>query len=239
MQGASIRVEIDEQIVYEQLSFKKNAIWSLLLASGYLKVNAVEFIEKTGRSYHSLALTNKEVRVMFEAMIRDWFTQENDSYNDFIRAMLKDDIRAMNTYMNKVALETFSYFDTGKQPSGGDPERFYHGFVLGLMVELADRYILTSNRESGFGRYDVMLEPRNSYDEAMILEFKVQDMEEENDLSDTVKKALEQIEQKKYATILTAKGIPEDRIRKYGFAFCGKKVLIGKSEKIINFSPEH
>lgn len=66
----------------------------------------------------------------------------------------------MNTYMNKVALNTFSYFDTERKPAGEEPERFYHGFVLGLMVELADRYLVTSNRESGFGRYDVMLEPR-------------------------------------------------------------------------------
>ena len=150
-------------------------------------------------------------------------------YNDFIKALLTDDIKAMNVYMNKVAFATFSYFDTGKNPSWQEPERFYHGFVLGLMVDLADRYTLTSNRESGFGRYDVMLEPRDpKKEDGIIIEFKVQDTDEEPELTDTVRAAVRQIEEKRYASVLTEKGIPKDRIRKYGFAFCGKTVLIGR-----------
>ena len=122
----------------------------------------------------------------------------------------------MNDYMNEVTQAMFSYFDTGKNPSKKEPERFYHGFVLGLMVELADRYIITSNRESGFGRYDVMMEPKQQNDDAMILEFK-----------DTVEAALKQIEAQKYEAVLVAKGIAKERIRRYGFAFRWSEVLIG------------
>ena len=225
LHGGTLQMEIDEQIVYNQLSVKKNAVWSLLLASGYLKVVSTTLVEETGRTYYNLALTNKEVRLMFENMIQDWFSG-NDDYNDFIKALLQDDVDAMNEYMNRVAFETFSYFDTGRNPSRTEPEKFYHGFVLGLMVELADRYILTSNRESGFGRYDVMLELRGSKEDAIILEFKVFQPRKEKNLQETVEAALKQIEEKGYAADLAGKGITEDRIRRYGFAFCGKEVLI-------------
>ena len=231
MRGETFRVEIDEQIVYGELNTKRNSVWSLLLASGYLKVLQVEYIEMEGRWYYTLSLTNREVRMMFENMIREWFSEQDENYNDFIKALLSDHLKAMNYYMNQVALATFSSFDTGNKPSkAAEPERFYHGFVLGLLVELSDRYTVTSNRESGFGRYDVMLEPKQG-DDGMILEFKVQDPEEEKELPDTVQAALQQIEKKKYETALMEKGVPKEKIRKYGFAFCGKKVLIGKQTK--------
>ncbi len=231
LKGGTVTAEIDEQVVYHQLDEDEQAVWSLLLASGYLKVKALRSHAgesgKWGQEYE-LGLTNFEVLVMFQGMISRWFGRAAYGYNSFIKALLLGDVDAMNAYMNRVTAATFSYFDTASSPSGEEPERFYHGFVLGLMVDLSDRYVLTSNRESGFGRYDVMLEPRKAGDDGIILEFKVFQPRKEKGLEDTVEAALKQIEEKRYEIALAEKGIPKERIRKYGFAFRGKEVLIGE-----------
>ena len=132
--------------------------------------------------------------------------------------------------MNHVAATTFSFFDTGTLPSErSQPEKFYHVFVLGLISELRDTYEIKSNRESGYGRYDVMLIPLDLKDNrlnAIVLEFKAHEADEEKTLSDTAQAALKQIEDKNYDAELTARGIGIERIKHYGFAFEGKKVLI-------------
>lgn len=227
--GKPLHVQIDEQVVFSMLDADENAVWSLLLASGYLRVEHFEFFD-SGYPECELRLTNREVAMMFRRMVAGWFKHPASvsAYNTFIKAFLLGDVDAMNTYINRVASASFSYFDTGRNPSDEtEPERFYHGFVLGLIVDLSDRYRITSNRESGFGRYDVMLEPLRPSDDAAIIEFKVCSVKKKQTLADAVADALEQIDRMHYAADLEAKGIEPKRIRKYGFAFEGKKVLIG------------
>ena len=238
LKGKRISTPIDEQIVYSQLGRNEEGIWSLLLASGYLKVLSYESyldIPEGKRPRYELALTNLEVRLTFLNMVRDWFSPVETDYNDFIRAMLQDNLEEMNAYMNRVAINTFSYFDAGRSSSGEESERFYHGFVLGLVVELRDRYYITSNRESGFGRYDVLFEPKNPKEnDAIILEFKVFNPRKESSLEETVEAALKQIEDRRYAHELWEKGIAREHIRSYGFAFEGKQVLIGGGRQQIS-----
>ena len=259
----SIEVKFDEQIVFEQLGKSQEAIWSLLVASGYLKIDFVEYRGLFLKPWYHISITNFETLSMFADMFAGWFANSEARYNDFIKALLKGDVKEMNYYMNKVALATFSYFDTGSRPSEAyEPEklascydckgvangsslnnssnlyamteqssRFYHGFVLGLIVELSDKYEVKSNRESGFGRYDVMIEPFDKKADAMVLEFKVHDMDEEQTLEDTVSNALKQINEKEYDAELLTRGIAREKIKHYGFAFKGKKVLIASDTK--------
>jgi hypothetical protein len=238
IQNESIECVIDEEIAYNQLDTNGDAVWSLLLASWYLKVVRVfkkeinpEDMEMLGLEddIYELRITNLEVRRMMRTLIKGWFDRDKSNYNGFIQALLTDDVKRMNTFINKFSLNTFSYFDAGNKPSeDSEPERFYHGFVLGLVVDLAERYTIKSNRESGFGRYDVMMIPKDKTEKAFVFEFKVKDADDdEATLEDTLQNAHAQIEEKQYAQELLASGVPAEHIRKYGFAFEGKRVLIG------------
>ena len=229
MAGGTVEKNIDEQIVFEQLKTNKDAVWSLLLASGYLRVETFRTEGRLNKKIYSLKLTNYEVEQMFGAMIERWFGGADVPYNEFINAMLNGDIESMNEYMNRVTRGVISYFDTGKTPSDEEPERFYHGLVLGLMVDQVDNYILNSNRESGYGRYDIMLEPIDKTNEKLpgiVIEFKVINPRKESTLEETVEAALKQIEEKNYDAELINRGVNKENIHHYGFAFKSKEVVI-------------
>ncbi len=230
LQGKSFEAELDEKIVFDQLDGSVGAVWSLLLATGYLKVLDLKYVGERKRKVYTLTLTNMEAESIFENMVKGWFGGSTETYyNEFINALLHDNVRKMNTFMNKVALNTFSSFDSGNKPSDQtEPERFYHGFVLGMVVNMADTYNVRSNRESGYGRYDVMLEPVDKNGKAFIFEFKVLDPDEDEEtLEDTLAAAHRQIAEKKYETELVSRGFAPEKIRKYGFAFRGRECLIG------------
>lgn len=187
LQGNEIVVNFDEQIVFEQLDQDENAIWSLMLASGYLKAERVEYRGRLLEPWYHLRITNLETTAMFKG----WFSGSSSNYNQFVRALINGDIDAMNYYMNQVAIATFSYFDVGQN----EPERFYHGFVLGLIADQTD--------------------------------IKVRNIKREESLEDTVQTALTQIKEKCYDAELYDRGLKKEEIHHYGFAFEGKKVLIG------------
>ena len=230
--GSTINVPIDEQIVFSELDYSEDAVWSLMLASGYLKVVSSEelnLIRESDNEY-KLALTNREILFMFKKMILRWFSPAKSETNEFIKALITGDIESMNEYMNDVALRTFSSFDSGKHTSEKKaPENFYHGFVLGLMVDQSENYIITSNRESGFGRYDIMLEPKDKQTQkypGIVIEFKVINPRKENSLEETVEAALKQIEDRNYDAELINRGVNKENIHHYGFAFKSKEVPI-------------
>ena len=232
IRGEKINVIIDEQIVFSELDYSEDAVWSLMLASGYLKVISSEelnLIRESDNEYE-LAITNREILFMFRKMILRWFTPAKRETNEFIKALINGDVESMNAYMNKVTLKTISYFDSGNSPSDEEPERFFHGLVLGLMVDQTENYIITSNRESGYGRYDIMLEPIDKLNEnqpCIVIEFKVINPKKEKTLEETVEAALNQIEDKGYDAGLVKRGVKKENIHHYGFAFKGKNVLIG------------
>jgi len=227
--GRCLEIEIEEQVIFEQLKKKRGAIWSLLMASGYLRPKERVFSQEKSRFIYKLEVTNHEVELMFQDMVAAWFPEDETCYGNFKEALMLGDLDYMNQYINEVAEEMFGSFDAGRGPSEKkQPERFYHGFVLGLIVDLAGRYHIRSNRESGLGRYDVMMEPIHEEDDAIVMEFKVFSKKKDKTLEKAVENALAQIEEMKYDKELMSRGISRERIRHYGFAFEGKRVLIGQ-----------
>ena len=215
--GKSINIKMDAEFVFSQLD-EPGAVWSYLMASGYVK--PINF-NLENREYE-LTLTNHEVHLTLATLITDWFKKTLVYKRKFVQALLSDDVKSMNTNLNQITKTVFSYFDA----SGDEPERFYHCFVLGLIVDLKDRYNIKSNRESGDGRYDVVMFPKQANDHGIVIEFKTSAAANENQLAKTCKSALQQIREKEYIADLVSNNVMPNQIYVYGFAFKNKNVLI-------------
>ncbi len=219
--GGTVCTAIDESITYAELKSDSKTIWSWLLTTGYVRI-----VECHGDEYE-IALTNHEVQKAMYRLIERWFSDAYNDYTGFIKMLLKGDLEGMNIYMDRLARYTFSYFDVGSESTESEKtEQFYHGFTLGIIADLNCTHVVTSNRESGFGRYDVCIEPRDKSLDGIIIEFKVFDAKKEKSLEETAERALAQIEEKNYEADLKARGI--GKVRKYAFAFHGKQVLIAE-----------
>ena len=219
-----IQTKIDEQLVYGEMTGNQNAIWSLLFSAGYLKPVSID--GEGNMAVYSLKLTNHEVKDSFSLLVERWFENEGENYNYFVKALLEGNIDDMMDTLSEICESMISTFDGSGKAA---PENFYHGLVIGLLVELRERYEIKSNRESGLGRYDVMLRPKDKKDNAVIMEFKSKRRSENGKtLDELCDIALKQIEDKKYETELLEAGFTKDKIIKLAFAFEGKELLIKK-----------
>ncbi len=225
MQGGSIIGEVNETITYKTLRTSDQTVWGLLLSCGYLKA-----LEMSGKEY-SLAIVNHEVREMMDDLVKGWFTTEYDdaTYGDFIEALLKCDEKKMQSRLATMSRDLMGSFDIANKEGEKNPENFYHGFALGLVASLRKRFYIGSNRESGDGRYDIMLEPKDKeMDYGILIEFKVFNPEKEKSLDETCARALKQINDKHYDAELKKHGVPDNRIVKFGIGYKGKEVSIRK-----------
>ena len=226
IKGETISKTINEQVVFSDLDADSDAVWSLLVASGYLTLAKVHTTDS--RSPKKLKITNKEVMLGFDDQINRWFGRVREDYNGFVSSILAANTEDATDYLNDITLASMSSFDGATKTAESEPERFYHGLVLGLLVSLRGRYTVESNRESGRGRCDVLLVPANNNhtDPAIIIEFKAFDARRESTLEDTAERALAQIEEKVYATTLVERGFLAEQILSYGIAFRGKEALV-------------
>lgn len=224
LKGENLLLPIDEEIVYNQLDDNPEAVWSLMLTAGYLKVVRDPTRAKglgEGSVLYNLTITNRETRDTIEDLVKGWFKKKRDYVvPDLINQLLRGRAEDAEDYLNRLLRNTISYFDPGTPEDA--PESFYHGLVLGMIVERMEDYHIWSNRESGYGRYDVVMEPKDRKQPAVILEFKTFHPDREKTLEEAAGNALKQIEDRQYDTELLTRGIPAENIHKYGIAFKGK-----------------
>lgn len=218
IRGGVIEKRIEEGIAFPELEQRPHVVWSLLLFSGYLTIHD----SLDDGSTYCLKIPNEEVRTLYRNMVLNWFEKSisEENYSLLLKSLVTGDMNTFSLLFQEFLLSAFSVFDVTQD----HPERIYHAFVLGMLVGLEKRYEVRSNRESDYGRYDVILFPKDVKDLGIVLEFKKMDPSEDDDFERAAESALKQIEDKQYATELYARGV--NRILLIGLAFKGKKVLI-------------
>ena len=219
LKGEAVEVKIDIETVILGIEENEENIWGLMLGTGYLKV---EEVVNEIEGIYKVKIPNNEIRFLFVQIIDNWF-RNKISGNDIKKYIKRFSTLNLKEYEKKFKIlvkEMFSYMDIGENTA----ENFYHAFVLGMLVGLKDSYIVNSNRESGLGRYDIMLEPKDKNENSFIMEFKVMEDMEEKTIEETIENAKKQIEEKEYEENLKERGFKN--ITKMIYAFKGKEVKI-------------
>ena len=217
LRDEEIEVPINLETVIVGIEQNEENIWGLLLGTGYLKVTGVVDL---AMGVYKVKIPNYEIKFLFQNIIRDWFNDKviGNNLNTILKDLVTLKLDEFEQKFKVLVRQMFSFMDVGENTA----ENFYHAFVLGMLVGLKDNYYVKSNRESGYGRYDIMLEPKDKNGNSFIMEFKVYREEKEKDINDTIESAKKQIEERKYEENLQEKGFKN--ITKMVFAFKGKEV---------------
>ena len=217
LKGETIEVPINLETIIVDIENNEDNVWGLMLGTGYLKV-----VEQIDRKKYKVKLPNYEIKTLFEDIIDDWFKDKviSNDLESILQDLVNLNLKDFGNKFRVLVEEMFSYMDVGKNTA----ENFYHAFVLGMLVGLKDSYYVNSNRESGFGRYDIMLEPQDKSQNSFIIEFKVADEMDEPSLEQAVENGKKQIEEKDYENSLKERGF--SNITKMVFAFKGKEFKI-------------
>lgn len=213
---------IEEGTTFADLEKNSKAFWSLLLFSGYLSIGATPVYGTPCQ----LRIPNMEVKELYHSIILKWFeeTIREPNYQTLLQSLITGDVATFSQIFQEFLLSSFSFFDVSTE----EPEKIYHAFILGVLIGLKDQYEVKSNRESGYGRYDVMLIPKNLQDLGVVMEFKKIGRFEESDLETAVASALKQVKDRKYD--LELKNREVKRILHLGLAFKGKHVMIRSNQ---------
>ncbi len=226
LNGGTIDVPIDENIVLRNIDKTTDAFWNFLLFSGYLKVTNV--VLREGRTSGSLSIPNKEVKLVYEDLFYGWLRRADPTSHhikEFVNALLVGDVETVQSNLEWILLTAMSYQD----PAGAEPEKLYHGLILGLLVHLEERYEVRSNRESGYGRADVLMRPKTPGQPGVVIEFKV--MGQRKTVDEVLKDAAKQVRDRKYAAELTAAGASP--VYEYAMVFDGKQAWVGRVEDVV------